>query len=303
LNNYATQNGWNAVHDFFKYMGFGVKIYDEAHLNFDNMFMIDCFTNTWLTYYVTATPNRSDDKENAIFKRYFEYVPSINLFDENVDPHTEYIGIKFNSNPNPIQISECKNAYGMDRNKYTNYLVHQENFYRMLRILLDKVIRKGGKYLFYIGTNEAIITVRDWIYANYPELIGQVGIFTTLTKKEDKKKQLERSIILSTTKSAGACVDIPGLVETIVLAEPFKSRVLAQQTFGRTRAENTTYKDIVDTGFFFTKRFYDQKKPIFMKYATDCKEVNITNQELIKRSDTLKEKHDRLIQPMEFFDE
>ena len=303
LKSYANRNGWNAVHDFFKYMQFGVKVYDEAHLNFDNMFMIDCFTNTWLSYYVTATPNRSNEEEDKIYRSYFDNTPSISLFNENTDPHTSYVGIKFNSNPNPMQISDCKNAYGMDRNKYTNYLVHQENFYRMLRILLDKAMKKPGKHLYYIGTNEAILVVRDWIYKNYPELIGQVGIFTTLTKQEDKKSQLDKFIILSTTKSAGAAVDIPDLVETVVLAEPFKSKVLAQQTFGRTRMTNTSYKDIVDTGFFFTKRFYDQKKPVFKKYATDCKEVIMRNQDLISRSNEIESRHYRMNQAMIFYED
>ena len=303
LLTYANRNGWNAVHDFFNYMQFGVKLYDEAHLNFDNMFMIDCFTNTWLTYYVTATPNRSNEDEDRIYKNYFNGVPSISLFDEENDPHTKYIGIRFNSNPNPIQISSVKNAYGMDRNKYTNYLVGQENFYKMLRILLDMALKKGGKHLFYIGTNEAILVVKNWIYENYPELVGQVGVFTMLTKPEHKKEQLDKMIILSTTKSAGAAVDIPGLVETVVLAEPFKSKVLAQQTFGRTRADNTVYKDIVDTGFFFTKRFYEQKKPVFMKYATDCKEVTLRNKELDERANAIIEKRQKLIQPMIFEDD
>lgn len=303
LLSYANRNGWPAVHEFFKYMQFGVKLYDEAHLNFDNMFMIDCFSDTWLNYYVTATPSRSDDEENRIFTEYFKNVPSISLFNQEEDPHTSYVGIRYNSNPNPMQISECKNPMGMDRNKYTSYLVGQENFYHMLRILLDKAIRKGGKHLYYIGTNEAILIVRDWIYENYPELIGQVGIYTTLTKSEDKRAQLDKMIILSTTKSAGAAVDIHGLVETVVLAEPFKSKVLAQQTFGRTRDTNTSYKDIVDTGFYFTKRFYEQKKPIFMKYATECKEVTIRTADLVSKSNEIKEAHNSRIQPMVFDDD
>lgn len=302
LKSVASRNGWEFIHDFFNYMQFGVKIYDEAHLNFDNMFMIDCFTNTWLTYYVTATPNRSNEKEDYIFKNYFENVPSISLFDEEVDPHTSYIGIRYDSAPNPMQISECKNSYGMDRNKYTSYLVGQENFYRMLRIILDKGLNKLGKHLFYVGTNEAILIIRDWIYENYPELRGEVGIYTTLTPNEYKREQLDKTIILSTTKSAGAAVDIPGLVETVVLAEPFKSKVLAQQSFGRTRASNTTYKELVDTGFYFTKKFYEDKRPIFQKYATDCKEVVIRNDELYRRSNEIIERRNQLIQPAVFFD-
>lgn len=303
LKSFASRNGWEAVHDFFRYMRFGCKVYDEAHLNFENMFMIDCFTNTWLTYYITATPNRSNEEEDSIYNNYyFNGVPSIDLFNEEIDPHTKYVAIKFNSRPTPIQISSCKNAYGMDRNRYTEYLVQQENFYHVLRILLDKALSKPGKHLYYIGTNEAILIVKKWIYDNYPELVGRVGVFTSITPPEEKKAQLDKQIILSTTKSAGAAVDIPGLVETVVLAEPFKSKVLAQQTFGRTRADNTSYKDIVDTGFYFTKRFYEAKKPIFSKYATECKEVTLNDVELAQRSRALQIRDEALISPLEFLD-
>ena len=78
---------------------------------------------------------------------------------------------------------------------------------------------------------------------------------------------------------------------------------MAQQTFGRTRADNTVYKDIVDTGFFFTKRFYDQKKPVFMKYATECKDVVIRNDELDARAYSIQYLHDSKIQPMRFYED
>ena len=54
---------------------------------------------------------------------------------------------------------------------------------------------------------------------------------------------------MTTTKSAGAGEDIPGLKYSVVLAEPFRSEVLARQTLGRTRDPNTTYIELVDIGF------------------------------------------------------
>ena len=47
----------------------------------------------------------ANEDEDRIYKNYFNGVPSISLFDEENDPHTKYIGIRFNSNPDPIQIS------------------------------------------------------------------------------------------------------------------------------------------------------------------------------------------------------
>lgn len=302
LKSIGDTQGWDKIRDFFKYCQIGIKFFDEAHLNFDNMFQIDCYSNTYVTYYLTATPGRSDARENTIFGLYFKNVPKINLFNIDEDPHTKYAAIRFNSNPTPVQVAACKNNYGLNRIAYTDYLVRNENFHKLLIILVNMAIRKPGKHLFYIGTNESILYVRDLIYENFPELIGQVGIYTSIIPSDRKAKELEKKIILSTTKSAGAAMDIKGLVETVNLAEPFKSKVLAQQTLGRTRDANTMYKDIVDTGFFYTKKFYEHKKPVFKKYATECVEVNMGMEELDKRSQSIIDERSGYIQPMEFFD-
>lgn len=303
LKSYGDNQGWENISALFKYLGIGLKLYDEAHLDFDNMAMIDSYTNTNLTVYLTATMARSNLEEDQIFQKYFRTVPSIDLFDEEEDPHTEYVGIKYNSNPNPMDISRCKNNYGMDRNKYTNYVVHQQEFQNMLHILLDKALSKPGKCLWYIGTNEAIVYVRDWIYNNYPELIGNVGIYTSIVPKEVRHLQLDRKIILSTTKSAGAAMDIQGLAEVANIAEPFKSKVLAQQTLGRTRASDTIYKDLVDIGFPQTRAFYNYKKPTFSKYATECREITLRHSQLAEAAEKLLDMRSTMTCPIIFEDD
>ena len=70
---------------------------------------------------------------------------------------------------------------------------------------------------------------------------------------------------------------------TINLAEPFKSEVLSRQTLGRCRANNSMYIDVVDQGFYFTKRYYQQKKSIFSHYAKSCKDIVLSDEELEKR--------------------
>ena len=273
--------GWESVGELFRILKVGLKFYDEAHLYFDNMSKIDFYTNTYKTYYVTATLARSNEDENRIFKYYMKNIPSISFFDENVDPHTSYTAYIYNSRPTPMETSACKNAYGLDRNKYTNYVVEKDNFILLLHILVrDVIMPSSGKILIYIGTNDAIQKIKDWFEDHYP--MFSIGIYTTLTKG-DKKSQLNKKIILSTTKSAGAAMDIQDLEKTIVLAEPFKSPVLARQTLGRTRANNTQYIDIVDNSFVQTRRFYNQKYPIFDKYATSCDEVRLNDNSLALR--------------------
>lgn len=286
LKSYAEKHGYDKLTELFKFMRIGIKFYDEAHLHFDNMCMIDFHTNTYKTYYVTATPKRSNEDEDRIYQLYFKNIPGIDLFDEDNDPHTNYISIKYTSNPTPQEISMCKNQYGLDRNKYTNHVVYKDNFYKMLHILLDIVLNSNGKTLMYIGTNDAIMVVYNWIISNYPELYNNVGIYTS-TITTNKEEQLDKKLILSTTKSCGAAMDIKGLKNTMVLAEPFKSEVLARQTLGRTRDNNTNYFEIVDTGFYYINKYYNYKKPIFEKYALSCREIVLKDKELNMRAESV----------------
>lgn len=290
INSYATDNGWKSIGELFKHLRIGIKIYDEAHLNFANMSMIDFFTNVYKTYYLTATPGRSSEEEDRIYNLYFKNIASINLFDDEIDPHTKYICIKYNSNPTVFDIHECKNQYGLDRNKYMNYLVNKAEYYKLLTIVMDLALKVDGKCLIYIGTNNAITITYNYLVHHYPELYGNIGIFTTLVSKEEKEINKNKKIILSTTKSAGASMDIDDLKMTIVINEPFKSHITARQTLGRTRADNTFYIDCVDLGFKQLRRFYTYKRPIFDKYAIDCSEIFIRDPDLNYRYNSITER-------------
>lgn len=281
IKSYGDKHGWDKVTELFKYMRVGLKFYDEAHLNFDNLCKIDYYTNTAMSYLLTATPARSNEQEDFVYKLYIKNVPKIDLFDENEDPHTHYISIKYRSHPTAQQISECKNMYGLNRNGYTNYIIQKENYYNILIVILNMALSMNGKALIYIGTNKAILETRAWIIETFPELRNEVGVYTSIIKDEKvKKKQLEKKIILSTTKSCGAAMDIKGLKITIVLAEPFKSEVVARQTLGRTRDDDTYYIEIVDTSFYAINKYYYSKKNIFAKYALSCQEISLDDREL-----------------------
>jgi hypothetical protein len=284
IKSYGDKYGWDKVSELFKFIGVGLKIYDEAHLNFDNICMIDFFSNTIKTIYLTATPARSEERENLIYQTSFKNVPAIDLFNEDKDPRTAYISMNYNSHPTAFDINNCKNnAYGLDRNKYVNYVVTKPEFYKLIYIIMELVKKKKGpdfKILIYIGVNSAINIVYKWMDYYFSEYRGQIGIYNSLVPKDIKKEQLNKKIILSTTKSCGAAIDIKGLMSTIVLAEPFKSEILARQSLGRTRDEDTYYIEAVDRGFKAIKGYYRAKQPVFDKYATSCTDVFLSDKDL-----------------------
>ena len=304
LRSFGDRFGWDKVGELFKKLGIGMKFYDECHTNYENMMMIDFFTNVFKTFYVTATPGRSNWKENHIFQISLKNVPNIDLFDENRDPHTSYIALKWNSNPTALDISKCKSLkYGLDRNKYMEYLTTKPEFYELLRVIMDLVIKCKGRALLYIGTNDGILRVYYWICQNYPEFIGDIGIFTSLVTKEDKMKEKNKRLLLSTTKSAGLGEHIQGLKLTVVLAEPFKSDIVFRQTLGRTRDPDTIYIETVDLGFKYTKKYYYAKLDSANKYAKDVSDMTIDKYEMKKRSDNIKRERTHWQQsPIELYD-
>ena len=290
IQSYASRYGWEAVNVIFEKLGIGVKIYDESHLDFINVSMIDFFTNVWRTYYLTATPSRSDKDENRIYKLYIKNVPSIELFDKENDPRTNYISIKFNSNPSPKDIIMCKHPiYRLNRIKYIDYLMNNDRFWIMFDYIFNLIYTNGGKALFYIGTNEGIQKAYDRILRCYPELVDDVGIYTSIVDSDTKQLEKQKKYILSTTKSAGAGEDIKGLQYSVVLAEPFKSEVLTRQTLGRTRNRNTTYIELVDVAFSMLVSYYNAKKPIFNKYALSTKNIDVDNYRVVNlKNDNIK---------------
>lgn len=285
LQRYGETKGWEAVGELFKYLRIGLKFYDEAHLNFTNLCMIDFYTNVFKTFYLTATPARSDSSENNIYQFAFKNVCSIDLFHPNTDPHTHYLAMRYNSRPPAQIISACKNKYGLDRNKYTNYIVTNPNFIKMMIVAFNFIftkifVRPEDQMIVYIGTNEAVMEVNRLLCQYFPLMVNDIGIFTSVVDPRYKGDALNKKIILTTTKSAGAAIDIRNLKCTLVLAEPFKSEVLARQTLGRTRNNDTYYIEIVDRGFRYCNKFYLDKKRVFIKYALDTNFLEINDLDL-----------------------
>lgn len=280
LQNFAASHGWDKIGELFNKLGIGIKFFDEAHQNFQNMALIDFSAcDVWRTYYITATPSRSDRQEDVIYKLYMKNVPSIELFNPDIDAHTNYIAIKYNSCPKPSDVNACKNSvYGLSNPPYIDYLMRNERFWIMFDYIFSLIYKSGGKALFYIGTNSGILKVKQRILFNYPELVNDVGIYSSIN--ENKQIDKMKKYILTTTKSAGAGEDIPGLKYSVVLAEPFKSEVLARQTLGRTRDPNTTYIELVDVGFRQLVSYFNFKRPIFAKYASSTKLMFVDNPKL-----------------------
>lgn len=283
LYSYGKTKGWDKLSELFQFLRVGIKIYDEAHLYFENICRIDFFSNVWKTYYLTATPLKSDFYQNIVYQKCFSTVPKISLFDEVNDPHTSYLAILFNSHPSAFELDKCCNStqYGFSIMEYVSYFETKDIYFKLLRIVLAHCLTSMSnedKILIYIGKNSTVLNTYYWLRYNYYGI--PIGIYTSLIK-ENKKDQLENTIILTTTKSASALLDIPRLKKVIIFAEPFNSAVLARQILGRTRDKDTELIELVDCGFQRIKDWYmNKRRNVYSIYATEMNEISYTDSEI-----------------------
>ena len=282
LHTYAKKHGWGSIRKLFMDLQIGIKIFDESHLYFENMCRIDFFTNCLKTYYLTATPMKSDRYEDKIYQRAFETVPKLSLFDEESDPHTNVLIIKVNSHPGPYEKESINSGnYGFNILKYVDFFQQTDIYYKLLHITLYHCLSEMGpedRVLIYHATNSAVMQSYRWIkyhYGQYP-----IGIYTSLVPKEIKQDQLKCKIILSTTKSAQALLDIAHLKKIIVFAEPYNSPPITRQVLGRLRDDDTELIEITDYGFRKLYLWGSNRKKIYQKYAKSVTEIQYTDQEI-----------------------
>lgn len=299
LRDYANKHGWDKIDLLFKTIRVGQCFIDEAHRDFENICRIMAHTNVYKTYFVTATPARSSKDENRIYQISTKNIPKIQLKKES-DKHINYIAIKYSSYPSPKQKSDMYNAYGIDRNKYVNYVVGQPNFYCMLRIVMDMAIKANGPVLFYIDTNAAILKVYKWLVENYPEFAGEIGIYSGLVQQEYKVEEKKKRIILSTLKSAGAAEQIDGLKMAVVLAAPFKSTVTAIQAAGRLRDPDTYFIELIDLSFQSIKKYYYYKLSTYNKHMLTVSDVFFNQEKLHSKSDDLQYERNQILHKIPF---
>lgn len=278
LLSYANEHGWQAIDYIFSKLGIGLKIIDEAHLNFENIYHIDYASSVYRTLYLTATPVRGDSNENKIYQLYFKNIPKLSLFDPDNDPHTHYIALRYKSGFNAYEIGRCQNKFGFNKQNYCDILIAKENFDFISRIVMDMVYNIPGKKMFFFATNNAVVFFYNWLRCNYAELQGDIGIYTSIN--DNKTLALEKQYILTTSKSAGAAVDVSDLMVCINLAEPTKSPPQNQQRFGRTRAYNSYYIDVVDTSLKVIANYFKQSFPMFEKYSLDTRIVDFSSVQL-----------------------
>lgn len=258
-NNIKNNNGSDEISELFKKIKITLKIFDEAHVEYRSIFKIDMITNI-RSLYLTATPKRSDPKEDKVYQRMFKNVEKIseNLFVQTENYHNIII-YKWNSHPSIAEQTRCSTKYGFSMARYCSYLEYSkyDDFSNYItNILFNTVLanRKKKKVAILFGTiallNKYYETLSKYIEANNFKLT--VNKFNGQTKKDEKLKLLEETdIILTTDKSFDKGMDVKNL-QVLINTVPFSSDTKLTQVIGRLRYipdKEVIFIDINDIGF------------------------------------------------------
>lgn len=266
LRSYMTSNNGYMLHQFFKKINVGIKVYDESHMMFDNILMIDFFSNTNRTWYLTATFDRSDKTESKCFKRAFDSVNTFGEYESKAvtKKHVIYHVININSRITPKERAAVISYTGMSAASYGKYAFLRDpnhTAYQAILMILQKIKDVEGKTLIFVPLIDAVDDVVKCLKKDYPD--KSVAAYHSRCSKEEKESAEKRDIIVSTIKSCGTGKDIPGL-RCLICVEPIASKVVAEQMIGRLRPyaedKDTYFFDIVDVcippiNWWFRARF------------------------------------------------
>lgn len=279
----ATTHGWNYITKFFQLLKIGLKVYDEANMEFANSVFIDCFTNTYRTLYLTANMEKSSIDDNIVFQNCFKSVPK---FDQYKLGYTEskrhiiMIAVVYNSNPSYDDQQNCINGlYGFNPKSYSEYqITDDKHFFGIVDMLCEKfTLSNKMRSLILVSKIKSCSILAEYIKKKFPDI--NVGIYNSSISKKDKETVLETSdLIVSTIASLGFSETISNL-RFVLNCEAFRFKATGNQASGRLRrlfnGDDCYYVELVDEGFSSIKSQFKARIKYYKKLFKEIIKLEI----------------------------
>jgi len=269
----------NAVNKLMHKLKIGTRVFDECHVNFHSTCMINSLSNVNYTIYLTATPNRSDFKEDILYSKVFGKVQAYDGHKSEKERYHKVVLVGFDSHPNDKQKASVKTKYGFCMNKWANFLATDEcyTYYKdcLFSILnIFKLIETNKKVAIMLPTIDLIDKTFNDLKNTYPSL--EIGKFIGEVKKDNRKTELEKIVIITNNKIFGKGIDVPDL-DCIINFVQLSSTVNLEQIIGRLRnnpGHSHVLIDVTDEGYIECKNQAKVRKRFYKKIAKEIKEVN-----------------------------
>lgn len=240
-----------SITKFFEHTGIGCKVFDEAHIEYYNIFYMDCVTNCE-TIYLSATPERSNPNEKKVYNNMFYHVP---IYAEDIkEKYLNIIMYQVDTNCPLKYLMKFKKVRGFDVISYSKYAIETEAFTDSLYDLLPKIFNNDFKQNKKIAIIFKMLDHIDLAKEVLEEFFKDkdhnltIGVLTGNTKSKDKEKVLSNNIILSTDSSFSKGLDVENL-SVIINYVPIGTLPKLNQITGRLRKlknEKTFFIDVCD---------------------------------------------------------
>ena len=273
-----------------KNLGIGLKIIDEAHLEFRDTIMMDCVFNVYRNLYLTATDGRSQKEENHIFRHVFSntvyYKPSALLNDNQPKKWVNYITMAVNTHVLPnIYKYRIVGGKGMNPAIYGKWVIKNDKKNTHFKCCTELVRSlymedEHAKVIIFMPLIELCQDCAFWINKHlsrdkdFPYDLTIRTINSSNSKHENELNK-RADVIVTTIASAGTGTDIPGITD-IICCSPFVSKISAQQIFGRIRyiPKNCHYYDIYDVSVPMDKFWLRSRFKKFKELAKSVQHLN-----------------------------
>lgn len=218
--------------EIFRKLKIGFRVIDEGHMDFHFNFKLDLYTKCRRSLTLSATFDSSDQFTNEMYEIAYPKRERITL------PYVKYIdAFAVHYRIKEHQKIRWRGAQGYNHNTFEASLRQHKKILHSYLDMVGDIIQsrfvgryaEGKKALVFFSS----IWLCDYAASYYAKRFENFAVGSYCDGR-DKSILVESDIIVSTDRSAGTAIDIPGLFVNI-LTIAINSRQLNEQILGRTR--------------------------------------------------------------------
>ena len=270
---------FNSINLLMNKLKIGIRVFDEAHVNFKNVCMINALSNVEYTLYLTATPGRSNYTDDHLYGKVLRRIPYFSGKDnaQNINRYHTVVLFKMDSKPSLDEQIASKTKYGFNSGKWASNL-ENESYEIFLKAILDifekfKLEERKKKVAIILPTISLIKKLKTDIEAN---IKLTTGLFIGEVKQSDREEAKKQDILLTNDKMFDKAIDIPDL-EILINFVPFGSPVKTEQIMGRLRyreGKSSILIDVTDIGYESCVNQMKTRKRFYKKNAKKIIEID-----------------------------
>lgn len=258
----------NTLNQLMNKLKIGIRVFDEAHVNFKNVCMINSLSNVEYTLYLTATPGRSKFTDDYLYGKVFGKISYFDGKDISNKKYHTVIMYQMDTKPSMEEKLSVRTKYGFNSSRWASFI--EKNSYDIFLMNFSRIFEnfqlknRGKKIAVMLPTISLIKRLAE----DLKKQDLDIGIFIGEVKKADREIALNKNIILTNDKIFDKGLDVKDL-EILINFVPLGSVIKTEQIMGRLRykqGKSSILIDVTDKGYDecikqmkIRKRFYKKR--------------------------------------------